>query len=180
MKFLTFITLWFCFNNVKAEQAIKSEKLATKISQAASPIEVLPVSLLSFTSERNLETVTIKWSTISEANNSHFIVQASEDGVIWHDLGQVASSAINANSNELINYSFSIPINDIFKESIALLFFLGLSFRKNLKFSLIILGIFLLAACNDEDEIAKKNVFVRLVQVDYDGQQSISSVIVVP
>ncbi|WP_304067940.1 hypothetical protein [Pedobacter glucosidilyticus] len=180
MKFLIFITLWFCFNNVKAEQYYQGEKIGATISQVESPIEVLPVSLLNFTSERNLETVTIKWSTISEANNSHFIIQASEDGVVWYDLGEVASSAINANSNELINYSFSIPINDIFKESIALLFFLGLSFRKNLKFSLIILGIFLLAACNDEDEISKKNVFVRLVQVDYDGRQNISTAIVVP
>jgi hypothetical protein len=173
MKFLLFITLWFCFNNIKAEQAIKGEIRGDKTLQAALPIEVLPVSILSITSERSLEVITLKWSTISEANNSHFIVQASENGSDWKDIGEVASSAPNGNSNELRNYVFHIPLSDFTNHSIVLLAFLGLGFKRNLKFMLMMLIILGAIACKDENEVAKKIVYLRIVQVDLDGKQNI-------
>ena len=173
-KFIIILfTLSFCFNNVKAERVIKGEKVGDKTLQAVSPIEVLPVSLLSFTSERSLEAITLKWSTISEANNSHFIVQASENGSIWKDLGEVASSAPNGNSNELINYTFNIPISDFVKLNMALLVFFGLGFKRNLKFMLMMLIVLGAVACKDKNEVAKKITYFRIVQVDLDGKQNI-------
>jgi hypothetical protein len=177
---ITLFTLYFCFNNVKAEQVIKGEKVGDKTLQAASPIEVLPVSLLSFTSERSLEAITLKWSTISEANNSHFIIQASENGSVWKDLGEVASSAPHGNSNELINYTFNIPISDFVKLSMALLVFLGLGFKRNLKLMLLMMMLIFLGAvaCKDKNEVAKKIAYFRIVQVDLDGKRHVSPIIV--
>lgn len=47
----------------------------------------------------------ISWSTASEINNSHFIIQYSENGENWIDAQRVESKAIGGNSTEILEYS---------------------------------------------------------------------------
>jgi hypothetical protein len=45
----------------------------------------------------------LKWATASEQNSSHFVIERSNDGVIWDYVNTVLSSV---NSTEKINYTF--------------------------------------------------------------------------
>ncbi|MBX9852957.1 MAG: T9SS type A sorting domain-containing protein [Cytophagaceae bacterium] len=64
----------------------------------------LPVTLIFFSGEKNNSSVALHWSTSSEINNSHFVIERSEDGVNFHAIGKVAG---NGNSKSTINYSFT-------------------------------------------------------------------------
>ena len=69
------------------------------IATQATP---LPVELLYFDgTEYSLWNV-LKWSTASESNSSHFVVERSTDGEIWK---QTANITAAGNSNEKLNYS---------------------------------------------------------------------------
>jgi hypothetical protein len=62
----------------------------------------LPVSLLSFSAQANNEgTVNVTWSTASEINNSHFLVQRSQNSLTYSDILVVEGAG---NSNTLLNY----------------------------------------------------------------------------
>jgi hypothetical protein len=64
---------------------------------------VLPVELIAFTSECNNEDVAVKWSTASEFNSQHYVLQVSEDGYDWSDL-YVAEAA--EFSNTVLDYTY--------------------------------------------------------------------------
>lgn len=65
---------------------------------------VLPVSWLSFEGERTSENVVeLNWSTGSEQNSSHFIVQRSTDGENFENIGEVPAAG---NSNVILDYHF--------------------------------------------------------------------------
>jgi hypothetical protein len=74
---------------------------------AAGP---LPVHLVSFTAKAqwvsSLWKVTCEWSTASEQNGSHFIVERSSDRKNYSALGKVNTKG---NSSSLSAYSFSDP-----------------------------------------------------------------------
>ena len=53
---------------------------------------------------------TLFWSTVSEINNSHFRIEASNNGIVWFELGDTASTSI-ANSGS--NYRFDIEDSHI-------------------------------------------------------------------
>jgi hypothetical protein len=63
----------------------------------------LPVELVSFTSQCSGNHVELSWTTASEVNNSFFIVQRSEDGVNFRDIGTRAG---NGTTSQLHAYSF--------------------------------------------------------------------------
>jgi hypothetical protein len=69
------------------------------------PIEnasALPIELVSFQAnctENNAISVT--WTTASEHNTSHYVVEKSRDGITWSVLGQTAAAG---NSTELLTY----------------------------------------------------------------------------
>ena len=64
---------------------------------------ILPIKLLNFTAEKKERSDLLKWQTASEANSSHFEVEASSDGEIFYSLDIVAAAA---NSSTVIYYSF--------------------------------------------------------------------------
>jgi hypothetical protein len=70
------------------------------------PITTLPVELSSFAAICNEsgEEVTVRWSTASEHNSSHFTVDRSIDGIDWEVLGTV-NAAGNSTSN--LNYELT-------------------------------------------------------------------------
>lgn len=67
----------------------------------ASP---LPVSLLSFDAEPELDANVIKWSTASEKNASHFVLYKSEDAVTKQPLH---TEQAKGNSNSISKYAYT-------------------------------------------------------------------------
>ena len=65
---------------------------------------ILPVDLVSFDAELVDKQVNLTWTTASEKNNDGFMVQRSEDGESWEDLGWVAGMG---DSDELVDYAFT-------------------------------------------------------------------------
>ncbi len=63
----------------------------------------LPVELLYFDAYSQSSSNILKWATASEQNSSHFVIERSNDGVIWDYVNTVLSSV---NSTEKINYTF--------------------------------------------------------------------------
>ncbi len=63
---------------------------------------VLDISLLSFTGKLNGSQVDLKWETISEVNNSHFIIESSVNGYDFQFLAKVDGAG---NSNTTLSYS---------------------------------------------------------------------------
>ncbi len=70
------------------------------------PITTLPIELLSFTAvcEESSNEVTVRWSTASEQNSSHFTVERSLDGIVWEVLGTVHAAG---NSTSNLNYELT-------------------------------------------------------------------------
>ncbi len=51
---------------------------------------VLPIELVSFTATMNeYKQAEIRWSTITELNNSHFVLSKSTDGIQWEEINYV-------------------------------------------------------------------------------------------
>lgn len=64
----------------------------------------LPLNLLKFKAEKNGDrSVLLNWETVNEIGTSHFIVQRSEDGHNWTDIGSVDAAGQSA---EVRKYSF--------------------------------------------------------------------------
>jgi hypothetical protein len=70
----------------------------------------LPVKLSSFTATLNNSKVDIKWTSATEENLSHYIVERSTDGINFSDAGIVFAYG---NSNETRNYSLSDNITNL-------------------------------------------------------------------
>jgi len=64
----------------------------------------LPISLVSFKAEKfNVRSSLLKWSTATEINSSHFLVQRSTDKKSWATVGKVNAAG---NSQIIENYEF--------------------------------------------------------------------------
>jgi len=74
-----------------------------------APISTLPVKLTSFTATLNAKKVDLKWSTATEMNVSHFVVERSTDGQNFSDAGIVFA---NGNTTSNTNYSLSDNISN--------------------------------------------------------------------
>ena len=65
-------------------------------------MSALPIELLSFEGKKQTNSNLLYWSTSSEHNSSHFIIEKSENGYSWRSIGQVQSVG---NSTQKIDYS---------------------------------------------------------------------------
>ncbi|MGB0431972.1 MAG: T9SS type A sorting domain-containing protein, partial [Bacteroidia bacterium] len=64
----------------------------------------LPVELSFFKlSLINTNTASLKWQTLTEINNSHFLIQRSYNGLNWEEIGRVEG---NGNQLEAIDYAY--------------------------------------------------------------------------
>ncbi len=71
---------------------------------------IVPVKLISFNAGLKDTKVDLTWSTASQENLSHFIIQRSTDGKIFSDAGIVLSVA---NSSQVKNYSMKDDISSV-------------------------------------------------------------------
>lgn len=63
----------------------------------------LPVSWLSFSAEKVNDVNYLSWSTASEQNNSHFVIERSYDGLSFDAIGEVRGAG---NSSSVLSYIF--------------------------------------------------------------------------
>jgi hypothetical protein len=62
----------------------------------------LPIELVSFQANcTENKAIAVTWTTASEHNTSHYVVEKSRDGIEWSVLGQTAAAG---NSTQLLNY----------------------------------------------------------------------------
>ncbi|ANQ50521.1 T9SS type A sorting domain-containing protein [Flammeovirga yaeyamensis] len=64
----------------------------------------LPIDLAYFKANLVDNQVAIEWSTATEINNSHFVIEKSSDKTNWFELAVIEG---NGNSNTTINYSYT-------------------------------------------------------------------------
>ena len=77
-----------------------------------APCEPLPLDLLTFTVQKSGKTSLLNWTTTNEVNTDRFIIQRSQDGKSFADLGSVMSLN-NANAVNKYNYVDNNPFNGI-------------------------------------------------------------------
>ncbi len=152
-------------------------------------VATLPVGLGTVAASSKANTVHVKWTTISEQNNDHFEIQASVDGKTFVTLGKVNSKAVNGNSNQVLSYDFSADLTQQKSlTGLALLSVLGIPLliirRKRIKTGVFVmfacLGLLLVSCSKNNDELNKpdkKDLFIRVVSLDKDGAQNLSSVV---
>lgn len=130
----------------------------------------------------------VSWQTLSEKNNDHFEVQVSEDGKKFKTIATVKSKAENNLSDSILSYEYNSGnfLNYAFA-GVYFIAFLVLIFasRKRNKWAtgltLLCLIMAIGISCNkkgsSQDLSGKKDVFVRILQVDMDGSVTPSKVI---
>jgi Secretion system C-terminal sorting domain len=78
-------------------------------SLKASPVvSTLPVTLVSFSAMLENNKADLTWTTATEINVSHFVIEKSTDGKNFNDAGMVFAYG---NTTEKMNYSFSDHVN---------------------------------------------------------------------
>ena len=87
-------------NNIYKVQSVGEFGALSPLSQAAS---TLPVTGLQLKATKVTHAVKLDWSTVTEINTSHFIVERSAGGKVFEALGTVKAAG---NSNAKQSYSF--------------------------------------------------------------------------
>ena len=80
------------------------------VSVGSSSALPVPVKLSSFTATLNNNKTDLRWSTATEINASHFVVERSLDGTNFSEAGMVFAAG---NSTETLHYSFSDNLNTV-------------------------------------------------------------------
>ncbi len=145
----------------------------------------LPVTFGTLEAVKAGNVININWSTQQETHNDHFEVEASKDGSTFYSLKTVRS--LNGNSPTIQYYRTSITTSD-FAGLLSIPAILGLlsiaGFNRRSRFYLMILAVLLaagLAACSKNGDMVDDNVmekiFIRIKQVDVNGEFKYSKVI---
>ena len=125
----------------------------------------------------------VNWTTETETNNDHFLIQASDDGVNFKTIQTIQSKAVAGKSSETLEYSISVYVSTITAAGLLLLAFgMAGASRRKIKYGLCmaILGVVLFFSCNKtelQNAMDDGKLFVRIVQVDKDGTETISKII---
>jgi hypothetical protein len=77
--------------------------LGSKNAASKFTITALPIVLTVFKAVKVIDGNLVSWSTSSEINNSHFVLQKSFDGEHWHVLEEIDGAG---NSTTVLNYHF--------------------------------------------------------------------------
>lgn len=67
----------------------------------------IPVELADFRTHSSAETVRLSWQTVSETNNSGFVVQ-HKDGNVWTKIGHVESKSEGGTTTETLSYRYTV------------------------------------------------------------------------
>jgi hypothetical protein len=72
---------------------------------ATTPLSVNYAQELLVTVKNNV--VCLAWATAAEVNNKHFVIQRSNDGVTFTQIGVVPGKATNGNSSATLSYAYT-------------------------------------------------------------------------
>ncbi|MEI9945675.1 MAG: T9SS type A sorting domain-containing protein [Chitinophagaceae bacterium] len=89
---------------VSVSAAVRLNSMWSKSFSMEPTLQTLPVELFSFSAVLNNNKADLRWTTASEINVSHFIVEKSTDGKNFNDAGLVFAAG---NSSNKMNYTFS-------------------------------------------------------------------------
>lgn len=85
-----------------------AEFLVTEFSTfgffASTQMTPLPVTLTQFSAQCNENIIDVKWSTSSEFEASHYVLQTSRDGISWTSVEQIPAAG---NTNQIQHYALS-------------------------------------------------------------------------
>jgi hypothetical protein len=86
---------------------------AFSLFNQTSKVIITPVTITNVRGEITGATNTVYWTTVTEQNNRKFVVEKSLTGSNFTPIGEVASRAVNGNSNTSLNYNFvdANPVN---------------------------------------------------------------------
>ncbi len=142
----------------------------------------LPVSFGPIAATIEGGKLSVHFSTMQEKGNDYFIIEGSQDGISFTELGELKSRAVNGNSDTSLDYQFSIAAEQALAAAalLALLATLPLG-NKRRKSPAVLMALVLIAilSCNKTTGLAtaKDNLYIRITQVDLDGTKSHSKVI---
>lgn len=71
-------------------------------------LTTLPVLFQSFKVQYITTETILQWATSSESDNAYFVVERSEDGIHYKEVGRVPSKAPGGQSSSLLNYIFKL------------------------------------------------------------------------
>ncbi|MCD6067823.1 MAG: hypothetical protein K0S33_2649 [Bacteroidetes bacterium] len=66
----------------------------------------LPVELAKASGTCEKDIIRLEWTTAVEVNNNFFTIEHSMDGILFSEIGQIVSQAVNGNSSQMKSYSF--------------------------------------------------------------------------
>ena len=96
------------YTNASAKGVIASQALITDFSPftlgSFTQFNPLPVDLLAFDAKVEAESVKVTWETTNEKDNSHYLVERSQDANSFASLGRV--NAKGTNLEGIFNYQF--------------------------------------------------------------------------
>lgn len=131
----------------------------------------------------------LKWRTLTEKNNDYFIIEASKDGKAFKRIGEIKSAALEGNSDQPVEYHFSMNMGDLSGlVAMGLLSFSLLLIVNRRKLGhwtnlILVTGIITCfgISCNKavtEEITTNKNekIYLRIGQVDKDGTKTYSKV----
>jgi hypothetical protein len=149
----------------------------------------LPVSFGAISAAVTGHLLTVNWSTFTETNNSRFEVEASADGNHFTKINSevIASKAVNGNSTDVNNYSFTRDITGLsgWLAVSVLAFAIGFVKRKRNRYILLagVVGCLFVfgVACNKNHDTkisdTNQKLFIRIKQIDKDGGYTYSKVV---
>jgi len=86
---------------------LTGDENAAYLSKTSNILMPLPITLLSFTANKNAREAALEWITANEHNAKGFEIEKSENGRHWISSGFVASQAPEGTSTEKLPYSFT-------------------------------------------------------------------------
>ena len=93
----------YWFNGAIDDLKIYNYALNNELINNLYNLNTLPVNLVSFTAKAQNNSTALNWETVSETNNSHFVIKRSLDGVNFGELNTVAAKSTNGAKYQFID-----------------------------------------------------------------------------
>ncbi len=145
----------------------------------------LPVTFDKISAVLKQGNLFVNFTSLSETNNSHFIIEASTDGKNFKEIGTLPSAAPGGNSDEPLSYEFSINTNGMDLTGMlgfGLFILLCLISKRNRKLfaGMAVICAFAFVSCKktmQDMEVGGQDMYIRIVQVDKDGAKTYSQTV---
>jgi hypothetical protein len=155
---------------------------------AFATVNVLPVTFGDLSAKIQSGRLQVDWTTLSETNNSKFIVQGSNNGKTWTDLGVVDSKAQDGRSATLLTYSFSREWSGAILAGFGILGLLLLPVTRSrlFKVAIVLMVVSIVISCAKETDglrdfkestSTSQPVYIRLAQLDKNGTTTYSEAV---